>query len=866
MRLFYASKITFIFLTALLGLLMSQAVPAQSFLDQFSTTQLAISTGNRTKVLSIDKANDGNLYIAGNFRSVVGGSTVSVGIARLNALGEVDPSFSPSITVGTEAHKVIGLPDGKVLVAGRFTRINSTPTGSVVRLNNDGSLDTSFTTHSTGVAYDLALQEDGKIIVAGDFPVVPGFTPGPTRLYRLNADGTLDTSFKQSQGGNGNGVIKKVIVLKSKKILIAGQFTEISTTPRSHIALLNEDGSLNTGSFANIQVNNNIEALAVQKDGKVVIGGAFTDINGVNRSRVARLNADGSLDTSFVPSANIDSYVVSLSIARDGKILMGGNFNTLGGSFNNTRIGRLNTDGTTDSTFTARANGIVWDTYPSSDGSIFVGGRFSSISALASQGISRLSELGKVDNNFKAHPATNGRVNSVAVVPYRDTVWLGGTFTQVGQKQNKLLSRQDSHGNNIPSFSTPITSSGVNVNSIAATLDGSLIAAGQISSATNSTVTKVTSTGALHPSFTSASADNPVLAITNQPDGRILVGGIFGLMNSTGRNRIARLLPDGTADPSFVPPSSLSGTVRGIIVQEDGKIVAAGRLFLGSRRAAVVRFNEDGSEDTTFNSGGVTPGTDVYTIARQADGKYLIGGNFTGVNGNPKARIARLNADGSLDQSFSPPFPITFNVLSISTRSDGSIVIGGRFANGSYKNIAILNEDGSLDTRFTFPNATSDAVRAIAEQSHGKTIIGGEFTSTSGQGGNNRKYFTRFGTEFSEEEISLSISPDGKDLTVNQAGFSPVYNWAFLESSTDGQNWVRTGEVTRENKELVFKNINLGEEELRYFRITANGGGAPSSGSLYQHTYQVYRSKDPDDGCDFYIIRTSTGSGAAVCI
>ena len=194
------------------------------------------------------------------------------------------------------------------------------------------------------------MQADGKILVGGGFTTLGGGGTGTTtRNYigRLNADGSLDTSF--NPGANSD--VYALAVQADGKILVGGDFTTLGgggtgTTPRNCIGRLNADGSLDT-SF-NPGANGAVYALAVQADGKILVGGAFTTLGGggtgtTPRNHIGRLNADGSLDTSFDPGANDD--VNALAVQADGKILVGGGFTTLGGGGTGTtprnRIGRV---------------------------------------------------------------------------------------------------------------------------------------------------------------------------------------------------------------------------------------------------------------------------------------------------------------------------------------------------------------------------------------------------------------------------------------------------------------------------------------------------------------------------------------------
>ena len=165
-----------------------------------------------------------------------------------------------------------------------------------------------------------------------------------------------------------NGKVEAIAVQADGKILVGGAFSMLGgggtgTTQRRDIARLNLDGSLDAAF--NPGANGTVLALAVQADGKIVVGGSFTSLAGAVRNNLGRLNPDGSLDAAFNPGASGSIFageVDAVAIQPDGKILVGGEFLALGGGTGTTprsRIGRLNADGSVDATFNPGANEAV---------------------------------------------------------------------------------------------------------------------------------------------------------------------------------------------------------------------------------------------------------------------------------------------------------------------------------------------------------------------------------------------------------------------------------------------------------------------------------------------------------------------------
>jgi uncharacterized delta-60 repeat protein len=209
----------------------------------------------------------------------------------------------------------------------------------------------------------------------------------------------------------------------------------------------------------------------------------------------------------------------------------------------------------------------------------------------------------------------------------------------------------------------------------------------------------------------------------------------------------------------------------------------------GQTRNRIARLNADGTLDTTFNPNA---NNYVYSIATQSDGKILVGGLFTSIGGQTRNKIARLNTDGTADSTFDPNADSI--VFSIATQSDGKILVGGIFTNigGQTRNrIARLNADGTLDSTFD-PNA-DNGVYSIAIQSDGKILVGGAFTSI-GIGGQPRNYIARL-TNDTPALQSLTVNAGG--ITWTRNGSAPQFNRVTFEQSTNnGSTWTLLGNGT----------------------------------------------------------------------
>jgi uncharacterized delta-60 repeat protein len=300
--------------------------------------------------------------------------------------------------------------DGKIIVAGGFSSYNGTTRNYIARLNTDGSLDNTF---DTGEGFDnwirtTSIQADGKIIVGGSFINLNGTTQ--RFLARLNTDGSEDETFDIGTGFFG-GSVNTISIQTDGKIIVGGNFTSYSGTLRNRIIRLNTDGSVDTTFDPGSGFEQMVQSISIQEDGKIIVGGLFTIFDGVERSGIVRLNADGSLDTSFGIGTGFNGTVRSTSIQTDGKIIVAGGFTSFNGTTSN-RIARLNIDGSLDDTFNPGSgfNDAILATNIQPDGKIIAGGLFTNFNGTGILRIARLNVDGSLDATFNTGVGFNDDV------------------------------------------------------------------------------------------------------------------------------------------------------------------------------------------------------------------------------------------------------------------------------------------------------------------------------------------------------------------------------------------------------------------------------------------------------------------------
>lgn len=626
---------------------------------------------------------------------LIAAATLLLGASTMAQPGSNDPTFNPGDAgyglgdgpSGT-VRSIIVQSDARIILAGGFWTYNGTISNRIVRLDPDGRIDTSFNIGEgptnedfISVIRSAAILPDGRLMVVGGFS---GFDAAArNNLALLLPDGSVDTTFDPGSGTDSE--VFACAVQPDSKIIIAGGFTEYDGTVCNGIARLNTDGSLDTSFDAGQGVDNGILCVIVQADGKILIGGPFTQVDNVSRNRVARLNTDGSLDPTFDPGSGANNWVTNMTMLSDGKLIVGGSFTTFNGTERN-RIARLLPGGGLDPAFDpgAGANNTVITCLPVADNKLLVGGNFTEFNGIPTNRIIMLDEHGTIDPSFTIGEGADAYVQALARQP-DDAIIIGGTFTTFNGTPRRNCVR-------------------------------------------------VSASGLLDVGFNPAtSANDRILSSAVQENGKILIVGSFTGYSNIRRNRIARLWPDGSLDEGFDPGSGASGTVRTTLTLPSGKILIGGAFnsYDGTPRNSIARINANGSLDATFAPGsGVAGFGGVYVTTMQPDGKILIGGDFYLYNGELRNNIARIHTNGNLDLNFNASI-IGLGVRAIALQPDGKILVGGDFFSPNF-NLIRLNPDGSLDASFNTGTSTDGAVNAIVVLADGSILVAGVFTSYNG--------------------------------------------------------------------------------------------------------------------------------------
>lgn len=522
----------------------------------------------------------------------------------------------------------------------------------------------------------------------------------------------------------------------------------------------------------------------MRPDGKVLVGGDFTQFGGQPRERLARLNADGSLDTSFNGGAN--NIVRAVATQADGRALVGGDFTLVNGQACN-RLARLDASGALDVGFKPEPNAPVYAVEAQADGRAFVGGDFTEIGAQARARVARLAAADAFYTGSMGDPSFSQVSGKGAVAVQPDGRVLVNGFFRTANDRWTAIARFNSDGTRDHSFNAWVDDpQGTRVHAIAMQPDGKILIGGefkQVGGQPRAYLARLNPDGSPDDTFTSFLLPAPgsvyagVRIILVQPDGKLMVAGVFTHNNGQPRNYLARLHPDGALDENF--NQNLNGQVRSLALQPDGKVLLGGGFSQvgGAARKGVARLNADGSLDYSFNPNmrGY-----VHVVAAQPDGRVLIGGDVWEVNGASRLFLARLRGDGTVDE-FNPR---TYRpVRSLTLQANGKIIFGS--ADDRSAVYGRLNADGTADHTYYAPYV-SQYLKAVVLQADGRALIGDHWLKRL------------LNNEAALQHLSVTQSPDDTATILwTRGGGAPEVERVTFEVSTDGQTYSRVGEAAR---------------------------------------------------------------------
>jgi uncharacterized delta-60 repeat protein len=333
--------------------------------------------------------------------------------------------------------------DGKVILGGAFTTYNGNSYGRIVRLNANGTEDTSFNSGGTGfdgAVNDILIQPDGKIVCVGSFTFYTDISGIKTSngIARLNSDGTWDIGY----GTGFDSSATKIIYTSTNQLVVVGGFTTFRSNSSVGVCRINlvgsYDATFNVGTGiagGGITANSVVE----QTDGKFIVVGDFTSYNGNTANYIVRVSSTGTYDATFLTS--LDDICNDVALQSDGRIIIVGDFLAI---LNNTeaveRIARLSTIGNIDLNFNNNISDSGFDNSASrcvvlSNDKILVGGSFTTYfngfdtTTTSANRIIRLNSSGTIDTTWNYGTAFNSSVVEITANSTESLIYVGGTFT-----------------------------------------------------------------------------------------------------------------------------------------------------------------------------------------------------------------------------------------------------------------------------------------------------------------------------------------------------------------------------------------------------------------------------------------------------
>ncbi|MEQ8706078.1 MAG: carboxypeptidase regulatory-like domain-containing protein [Phaeodactylibacter sp.] len=470
-----------------------------------------------------------------------------------------------------------------------------------------------------------------------------------------------------------------------------------------------------------------VEKLRLLPDGKFLAAGSFTMANRIEESSVARFNANGTLDQSF--QSSIPFAVTAMAVQPDGKVIIGGSYTDAG--TDELSILRLNTDGSQDLAFQAGTipAGTINDIEIEFNGTILVGGAFTLFDGMQAQGLVRLNTNGSLSQIIPLNPGSTIFVSDL-ITQVNGRFAIGGTIIGGPNGPEGYISYRTYNGQPVNNFTFSSNLPGVN-NFMTSIRDITLDNLGRI--------VLTSSTFLVRYAVVVLNVDGSInnwsdifgipMALTLSPGGDIMIAGEF---NNT--NAVHRYVPNVGLD-YYSFGAGADGVIRQLAYFQDGSYIIGGNFsaFNGQPALGLEHFNAQGIPDFTFDAMLERPGR-VNTMTRYDDNRVCIGGDFAMVGDIHSINVARLMlSDGSMDPTFNSPnisYRNTINVVEVDT--EGRMLLGGT-NNATGNNLTQspllrLSANGSIDPAFAVSPLPLGDIHQLVPLPGGQVLTGGDFT------------------------------------------------------------------------------------------------------------------------------------------
>lgn len=653
------------------------------------------------------EAPDGRILFRGNQRFYNGVPCNLV--IRIWPDGRLENAAPVDIPSGYGVSSFCPLVSGGMLVA--LTAFPSS--GRLVHYDASGALDPGFEVLTDRFIHEIMPLPDGRIMIAGPFTLINGLGCGP--VARVLADGAVDMTFQTTMDANAR--VDALLQLPGGDVVIGGSFTMVNGSARHGLARLHEDGSLDPIYAPDTPGVASVAALALDVDGRLLVGGSFEGLLGSSLRNLARFDPDGLPDLGFNTGTGPDDAVFAILPLEDGRTIIGGRFTTYNG-LPRPMLTRLSPNGQADSGFEHVLGGSVHRDVRSirkcMNGEFLVAGRFNRAAGRLRNCLVRLHDDGSLVETFAPGRGPGGLLRAMAIMQ-NGRIAIGGDIPSFNDRPRPYLAILDQNGTLLPDA---IPAGGPNgpVELLLALSTGGLFLAGEFTEYDGQPVEGMVYTDeqgqlvqVVHGSLL-APGEWVACGVQYEDDGLLLA-----VCRTEGQGyaaRLLKLLSDGTLDETFEPPVGIAGLVGDMELLPDGRILLAGNFTtLGAfSRRGIARLMPHGAVDASFNPGlgiGYATSFDAWSVASLHDGRILIAGRFNTFNGIPVGNLACLTFDGGLDPSFSGT-GTNGTITSLQVLQDDRFVLAGlfdQFGGANHPNLAVGLPNGEQDPSFHLPGA-----------------------------------------------------------------------------------------------------------------------------------------------------------------
>lgn len=762
---------------------------------------------------------------------------------------ELDAGVQPKFFKGpAEVATSVLMPDGSMVIGGAFDFVDGVSSPHLARILPDGSVDADFGVSVNGLVEAIAVDATGRLVIAGNFNEVNG-TPY-NGLARFNLDFTLDSEFATNIGsGPGGGTIHVLKTMPDGIMYAAGGFTSFNGTSAQRIVKLNSDGTRATFNGVGFSGAGTIYAMDVDGAGRVLIGGEFTTSGGSPRINIARLQTpNGGLDASFNSGTGPDGRVTAIRVLNSGKILAGGHFQNVNGN-SAAHLARFLTTGALDTELTTASDAYITNLQPLENGGFAATGAMEGVYNTSTSDYTPARAVAFLNANGElsgTQPSVPWNLSILPVVAGlidlgENNYFLWGAFATDGDPASGGALRMTGNG-------TPEAGWGTwNRATVYVQWqdnDGTLFVGGDFSHVNGvprNGLAKLLSNGLLDENFDPELGANAatVYALTEHT-GSLLAGGTHGEPLLVRLNKST-----GNDDESFqFPTNGSTGEIRAILVRPDDSVLAGGYNVTGqpSDYRALVHLGTGGwieREWVTANG----PNNKVHALAADSAGRILVGGEFSTWAGVGSRRyLTRLDA-------VTLNVDATFNTTNINSfvyalkRQDAKMLVGGLFTfYGGSSNLRLvrLSEEGTRDNTFMTPSTPSgSAFYSLAVDSSGNIVVAGSFNSVDGSARPGLARLSPNGA-LDADVLEGPFAGTVHTVSVRSNGVDAGGNFTTMlgESRASWARFTVPGSVPVITGQPQDANVSSGSQAVFSVEATANGA----------MTYQWFKDGDPLDG------------------